>query len=218
MKKILSVLILGALLLFTALPAIAGAIAGEFMLFGSWDMERGKHSLDGGASQFTFSLYYPLHQFMFGAEVGAGSLKPATDFGDKNDFNLLKLKGGYYLINNRLTQLAATFGFSKINLADPEQAISGWMLGLDLLTVLNAQLDLEAALAFSLTGDYEYTSLKKSFHRDCSILDWKIKLIYYLQKNLAATAGYSYSASTIDLPGDPRYTLSGVSLGLKYHF
>lgn len=103
-------------------------------------------------------------------------------------------------------------------LAEPGQTISGWMLGLDLVGVLNPQLDLEAALAFSLTGDYEHGNQNTSFHQDCSILDLEIKLVYYLQKNLAATFGYDYSAATLDLPKEPRYTLSGLSLGLKYLF
>ena len=219
MKKTLTVLTLSALLLLTALPAMAGAIYGEFMFFGSWDKEAFNYSLDGEASQLTFGLNYPLiNDFLLGAELSTGSMEATSIHGRENGFTLIKLKGGYYLINNIQTQLAVTGGFSKINLDDLNKKISGWMFGVDLLSALNNQLNLETALAFSLKGDYEFTERKKTLNKDCSILDLKIKLVYYLQSNLAATASYSYSLSTLDRPREPKYTLSGVSLGIKYDF
>jgi hypothetical protein len=136
------------------------------------------------------------------------------DSSDSQGWNY-DIKGGYSFVNDDAARVSATVGYyhQEIN-NDDNILVSAVTLGLDSQFKIAKDLYLEAEIDYALTGkDYQYNGVSGTLN---SASDYKVKLNYFLNRNLGVSLGYYYNEYKPE--GDSMTSHNALTLGITGKF
>lgn len=220
-KLVVLVLTVCMVLAFTSIVLAdnGGNVYVDYMLNGNLkcDIESsllGDSNGDFDASLVNIGFDYLLNNFKFGAEYRNGTI----DASEEADYTVLKLMGGYRVIDNDSFKLDIKGEYNDVTTdLSRKLDITGISVGANVIFLFeNAYL--EGSLGYSLSADAKSDG-KKISDVDVNLYDYRIKYTYLFTDKFGVSAGYSNYVNVLDMDiVKTSYSIGGFTLGATYHF
>lgn len=214
MKKFLSLLILGVLILSVSVVTCA---EGNFKVYGDYMVSGNYNYSDniGNRSSDSLSLLLIGGQYSADKFKVVGEISALGELGNGCKLNIVDIKGGYCLFQNETSKFDFTGGYLTISYSYSNAVYSGLMLGADGSLVISDAAVIEGTFGIGLANNFTRPGYANP--NSVGLIDYKIKVNFIISENMAISGGYRGYIMSRDYSGFvPIEVISGLTLGASF--